>query len=62
MDRWRLLWVDDEIELLRPHVLFLESKGYGVRTASNGQDAVVLVEQEPFDLILLDEQMPGWGG
>nr|BCX01292.1 MAG: transcriptional regulator [Bacteroidota bacterium] len=62
MTAWRLLWVDDEIELLRPHVLFLESKGYAVRTITNGEDAAVLVEQEPFDLILLDEHMPGWGG
>lgn len=58
----RILWVDDEIDLLRPHVLFLETKGYDVTTASNGADAVENVRRERYDAILLDEQMPGMGG
>src|SRR5690554_5300282 len=58
----RILWVDDEIDLLRPHVLFLETKGYDVTTVSNGADAVETVRRERYDAILLDEQMPGMGG
>ena len=57
-----ILWVDDEIELLRPHLLFLESKGYEVSSASNGADAVDQVRETPTDIVLLDEQMPGMGG
>ena len=58
----RILWADDEIDLLRPHVLFLESKGYIVTSVSNGADAVEKVKEERYDLVLLDEQMPGMGG
>ncbi len=58
----RLLWVDDEIEMLRPHILFLEKKGYEVATSSNGTDAIDLCREEDFDLILLDENMPGLSG
>jgi len=58
----RILWVDDEIDLLRSHVLFLENKDYNVETASNGADAVDLVRETPFDVVLLDEQMPGMEG
>jgi CheY-like chemotaxis protein len=58
----RVLWADDEIDLLRPHILFLESKGYSVRAVPNGEDAVELVRKEPFDVVLLDEMMPGLGG
>ncbi|MBM4165372.1 MAG: bifunctional response regulator/alkaline phosphatase family protein [Ignavibacteria bacterium] len=57
-----ILWVDDEIELLRPHILFLEDKAYDVETASNGDDALELVRHQLFDIILLDEMMPGMGG
>lgn len=57
-----LLWADDEMELLRPHVLFLENKGYEVITATNGQDALDLCREHTFDLILLDENMPGLSG
>ena len=60
--RNKILWVDDEIELLRPHILFLEEKGYAVRPAANADDAISLVRQEPFDLVLLDEMMPGKDG
>lgn len=58
----RLLWVDDEIDMLRPHILFLEKKDYEVITATNGPDAVDLCRENDFDLILLDENMPGLSG
>ena len=57
-----LLWVDDEIEQLRAHILFLEKKGYEVVTVSNGTDAIDLCKERNFDLVLLDEQMPGLSG
>ena len=58
----RILWADDEIELLKPHILFLKNKGYEVTTTTNGQDAIDLVRSETFDLIFLDENMPGLSG
>ena len=58
----RILWVDDEIELLKSHVTFLRGKGYKVDTASNGADALTLVKEHKFDVMLLDESMPGRGG
>ena len=57
-----LLWVDDEIEQLRAHLLFLEKKGYEVVTVSNGTDAIDQCRERSFDLVLLDEQMPGLSG
>ena len=57
-----LLWVDDEIEQLRAHIMFLEKKGYEIVTVSNGTDALDLCRQRNFDLVLLDEQMPGISG
>lgn len=57
-----LLWADDEIDLLKPHILFLQSKGYDVTTVNNGRDALELVEHRHFDLIILDENMPGLTG
>ena len=57
-----LLWADDEIELLRAHLLFLEKKGYEVVTVSNGTDAIEECRQRTFDLVLLDEMMPGLSG
>lgn len=58
----RILWADDEIELLKPHILFLQAKGYAVTGVTNGADAVEKVREERFDLVFLDEQMPGMGG
>ncbi len=58
----RILWADDEIDLLRPHILYLESKGYEVTAVSNGEDALAVLSEERFDVVLLDEQMPGMGG
>ena len=57
-----LLWADDEMELLRPHLLFLEKKGYEVITVTNGPDAIEQCRQHNFDLVLLDEMMPGLSG
>ena len=58
----KILWVDDEVDLLKPHILFLKTKGYEVATANNGPDALDMLESEPFSLILLDENMPGLTG
>lgn len=58
----RILWVDDEIEHLRPHILFLKQKGFDVVGVSNGKDALTLVQQQQFDIVFLDEQMPGMDG
>ena len=62
MSNGLLLWVDDEIELLKAHIIFLEKKGYKVVTVSNGPDAIDQCRQQTFDLVLLDEQMPGLSG
>ncbi len=58
----RILWADDEIDMLRPHILYLKSKGFEVEAVSNGEDAISLVGREHFDIVLLDEMMPGMGG
>jgi DNA-binding response OmpR family regulator len=57
-----ILWTDDEIDLLKPYILFLEEREYKVSTATNGTDALHLVEDNDFDLIFLDENMPGLSG
>lgn len=62
MTKQRILWADDEIDLLRPHIMFLTAKGYDVTTACSGRDAVALTENQRFDLIILDENMPGLTG
>ena len=62
MSNGLLLWADDEMELLRAHILFLEKKGYDVVTVTNGTDAIDQCRQKTFDLILLDEMMPGLSG
>lgn len=58
----KILWADDEIDLLKPHILFLKNKGYDVTTVSNGLDALDALEKEKFQLVLLDEMMPGISG
>ena len=58
----QILWADDEIDLLKPHIMFLEAKGYGVTTVNNGLDAVDYVKTNSYDLVFLDENMPGIGG
>lgn len=57
-----VLWADDEIDQLRPHIIFLENKGYSVTPVTNGEDAVAMVKQHNYDLVFLDEQMPGIDG
>ena len=62
MSTYKLLWVDDEIELLKAHILFLQKKGYEVDTVTNGFDALEQCSQTSYDLVLLDENMPGISG
>ena len=62
MNKKKLLWVDDEIDLLRSHIIFLSEKGYEVDTAMNGSDAIAAVKEKTYDLIFLDEMMAGMGG
>jgi len=62
MDKVSILWADDEIDLLKPHVMFLESKGYAVDTVNSGNEAVEKVRGKKFDIIFLDENMPGLTG
>jgi DNA-binding response OmpR family regulator len=62
MNKKKLLWVDDEIDLLRSHIIFLSEKGYEVDTAMNGSDAIEAVKEKTYDLIFLDEMMAGMGG
>ncbi len=62
MKKERVLWADDEIDLLKPHILFLEDKGYEVITVCSGQDAIDCVKEQDFDIIFLDENMPGLSG
>lgn len=64
MERKKVLWVDDEIEYLRSHIMFLETRGYSVTPVFSGDDAIHLLREKPnaFDIVLLDEQMPGKDG
>ncbi len=62
MTKTYILWADDEIEFLKPHILLLEERGYRVKTVNNGNDAVEAFGLEPFDLVFLDENMPGLTG
>ncbi|MCC5932976.1 MAG: response regulator [Candidatus Cyclonatronum sp.] len=58
----RILWADDEIDRLKPHIMFLEKKGFEMVPVTNGEDAITLVQKEVFNLVFLDEQMPGMDG
>ena len=62
MRKIEILWVDDEIDLLKPHILFLEQKNYNVTKCTNGLDAIDLVDKQNFDIVFLDENMPGING
>src|SRR3954470_24102553 len=62
MQETTILWADDEIDLLKPHILFLNDKGYKVTTVTNGNDAIEAFKNNYFDLIFLDENMPGLTG
>lgn len=57
-----ILWVDDEIELLKPHIMFLEARGYQITPVTNAEDAITLIRDKNFDLILLDEMLNGMDG
>ncbi|GAB3254801.1 PglZ domain-containing protein [Larkinella harenae] len=62
MQNYSILWADDEIDLLKPHILFLNNKGYTITPVNSGADALEKVDQENFDLVFLDEMMPGMTG
>jgi DNA-binding response OmpR family regulator len=62
MENAHILWVDDEIDVLKPQILFLEQKGYQVDVTNNGSDALDMIRSTPYDIIFLDEQMPGMSG
>ncbi len=62
MDKISILWADDEIDLLKPHILFLTEKGYEVSTANNGDGAIEQFKAKDFDIVFLDENMPGISG
>ncbi len=57
-----ILWADDEIDLLKPHIMFLEQKGYEVITTNNGDEAMDIIRERDFDIVFLDEHMPGMTG
>lgn len=62
MAKFKILWADDEIDLLKPHILFLIEKGYEITSVKSGADALEKIEEENFDLVFLDENMPGMTG
>ena len=62
MQRYNILWADDEIDLLKPHILFLNNKGYDITPVNSGADAIDKFENQYFDLVFLDENMPGMSG
>ena len=62
MQRYNILWADDEIDLLKPHILFLQQRGYDIHPVNNGSEAVELCAQRHFDVVFLDENMPGISG
>ncbi len=62
MRKISILWTDDEIEVLKPHIIFLQEKGYDIDTCTNGIDTIDLVKQKTYDIIFLDENMPGLNG
>ncbi|MCA6073872.1 bifunctional response regulator/alkaline phosphatase family protein [Fulvivirga sedimenti] len=62
MQRYSILWADDEIDLLKPHILFLENKGYDITPVNSGTDAIEKCEETNYDVVFLDENMPGMSG
>lgn len=62
MENIQILWVDDEVDLLKPHILFLQQKGYHVEPVNNGEDALDMIREKRYDIVFLDENMPGLSG
>lgn len=62
MNQIKILWADDEIDMLKPHIIFLEGKNYNVTTCRSGMEAIEQIEKENFDIVFLDENMPGLTG
>ncbi len=62
MSKIRILWADDEIEMLKPHIMYLTEKGYEVDAVNNGSEAVEMADENSYDIVFLDEQMPGMSG
>lgn len=62
MQKFKILWVDDEVDLLKPHILFLENKNYQITSCNSGTESIDIIENERFDIVLLDENMPGLSG
>ena len=62
MTRGKILWADDEIDLLQPHLMYLQERGYDVTGVTNGDDAIELVAEDNFDIVLLDQMMSGRDG
>ena len=62
MNNINVLWVDDEIDLLKPHILFLEQKNYKVTTCNSGTEALEIINDIKLDIVFLDENMPGLTG
>jgi DNA-binding NtrC family response regulator len=58
----QILWADDEINQLEPHIIFLQNKGFEITPVTNGEDTIALIKDQLFDLVFLDEQMPGMDG
>ncbi|MCX7833999.1 MAG: response regulator [Ignavibacteria bacterium] len=61
-EKYHILWVDDEIDLLKSNIIFLKQKGYNVSEATNGEDAIQLIKNNDYDIVFMDEMMPGKGG
>ena len=62
MNKIQILWVDDEIDLLKPHIIFLEQRNYKVTTCRSGSEAIDILDETNFDIVFLDENMPGLTG
>ena len=62
MNQFNILWVDDEIDLLKPHIIFLNQKGYSVKSCQSGMDALDYIQKDHYDIVFLDENMPGLSG
>lgn len=62
MEKIKILWVDDEVDMLKAHVIYLEQKGYHLTTVNNGSEALDLIKKDEFDIVFLDENMPGLSG